>query len=82
MRSKTEIFIDKTGYPISLENIDKDINFSRAYMNWLNSKIKLFKILNNLNENEGIYNLSNEFIEYIEGLKKEDYRDYQKDRWS
>lgn len=82
MRSKTEIFIDKTGYPISLENIDKDINFSRAYMNWLNSKIKLFKILNNLNENEGIYNLSNEFIEYIEELKKEDYRDYQKDRWS
>lgn len=79
MRSKTEIFIDKTGYPISLENIDKDINFSRAYMNWLNSKIKLFKILNNLNENEGIYNLSNEFMEYIEGLKKEDYRDYQKD---
>lgn len=79
MRSKIKIFIEKTGYPISLKNTDKDIKFSIAYMNWLNSKIKLFKTSKNLDESEGVYNLLNEFMEYLESLEKEDYRDYQED---
>lgn len=76
MNIKTKIFIEKTNYPIAEDMIGKDVKFAKAYMLWLEQHLKEFKIIKNIQKDESIEPLTEEFLSFLQRLPKEKYNKY------
>lgn len=73
MGIKENIFIKKTNYPVDNSSVKSSIEFSKAYMKWLYMKADEFKKINRV---ESIEDLEEQFIEYLNALDEESYKDY------
>lgn len=73
MGIKKDIFIKKTNYPLDNSSVKSSIEFSKAYMKWLYAKANDFKKKNKVESVEG---LEEQFIEYLNALESENYKDY------
>lgn len=73
MGIKKDIFIKKTKYPVDNSSVKSSIEFSKAYMKWLYMKADYFKRLNKVESIEG---LEEQFVEYLNTLDCENYKDY------